>query len=256
MDVDFDFYSKFKDYTTVALLKISKRPAGYRAEAIRAINQLLDERAISQQEIDEAEAELHALDNKAKNKRHRANTYEDNTDDFLEPVTHPGAERNLAKWLNVLLVVIGIQYLGLLYNVIKDQIRLLQCDDCHFTTFYYLVVVAQIYTPIVGYLVLKRNRWGWALLFAGVLNSLIAAIIPFVYQFAYKIPFQGVSATFIMFQLIKVGLCYFLCRNNMLDYFGIARKEKEKAILTAFLIAALLSIMPGYPVLPIITRFW
>ncbi|MBO9565239.1 MAG: hypothetical protein J7621_20860 [Niastella sp.] len=237
--MDFNFYDQYKLLSNVELLKIVRNPAGYQPAAVEAAAQLLAEREVPQTDIDEAETYFQEIEEKAKSKAEKINAYREKAADFLEPITHPGPDIKAVKWLNIFLVVVALNYLWTLYLTVSSFIRISACRNCGFDYTHGLQGLYLLYIPVVFYLLIKRKRWGWILLFADNVITFIIGLWSSVAFFRYLHIHRGDPTTFLLTIFLHGGLAFFLWRKDISAFFGVTDKEKRNTIGVALLLALL-----------------
>ena len=129
--MNFDFHDKYKDYSNIDLLKIVRRPTEYQVAAVDAATQILSTREVTQSDFEMVEIFFNETNTETKRKTEKINSYKEKTADFFESVLNPTTEIKPEKWLNILLLVIGLQYLWTLYVNIVDLVKLIKyVIDC------------------------------------------------------------------------------------------------------------------------------
>lgn len=241
--MNFDFHDKYKDYSNLDLLKILRRPSEYQIAAVDAAKHILNKRNISQEDIEQVDAYFNEIDTIAKLKTDIINAYKDKANDFLEPILNPSADVKPVKWLNILLVFIGLDYIWTFYNSIKAFFLFSNCSGCTFDITMVLTLVSLIYVPVVFYLLYKRKRWGWILLFADNLFTFIARLSQSYIFFKYQEFHRGDTSTFILSILIKAAFVFFLCRVSISNFFSVTHKTKKDTVIVTTVIAVLLGTM-------------
>src|SRR5258706_9951666 len=98
--MNFDFYDKYQQYSTVELLKIVKKAADYQPEAVDAARNILAQRPITQHELGEADHLVKKEEKEAKAFSNKIDSYKEKAADFFEPIINPGVEVKPVKWLN------------------------------------------------------------------------------------------------------------------------------------------------------------
>lgn len=235
--MNFKFHDQYKDYSNIELLKIVRRPNDYQTAAVDAATLILKEREISQTDIQQIDTYFGELDTKAKLKTDKINSYKDKATDFLEPVLNPSADVKPAKWLNIFLVFIALDYLWTFYNSIKAFALFSNCYGCTFDITMALSLVSLVYVPVVFYLLYKRKRWGWILLFADNLFTFIARLSQSYLFFKFQEIHRGDTSAFIISILIKAAFVFFLWRVTISDFFGVTHKTKKDTAIAATVIA-------------------
>jgi hypothetical protein len=243
MPMDFNFYDQYKTLSNVELLKIVRNPTGYQPAAVEAATRLLAEREVPQADIDEAEGYFQEIEDKAKSKTEKINSYKEKAADFLEPITHPGPDIKAVKWLNIFLVVVGLNYLWTFYLTVRNFVRILGCRECGFDYTHGLQGLYLLYIPVVFYLLLKQKRWGWILLFADNVITFIIGLWSSVAFFKYLRIHRGDPTTFLLTIFLHGGLAFFLWRKDISTFFGVTNKEKRNTIGVALLLALLFIVL-------------
>jgi zinc transporter ZupT len=88
--------------------------------------------------------------------------------------------------------------------------------------------------PVIFFLLFKRRRWGWILLFADNLFSFITGIIGSYFFFKFQSIHHTSIISFLLPILIKGAFLFFLWQNSIADFFGVNYETKKKtfAIVT------------------------
>lgn len=228
-----DFYQQYKGYSNTELLKIVKRPAEYQPKAVTVATQILTERQVTQEEHLIVDQYYHDIDSSANAKKQKVDFLKHKAADFFEPVLSPSENVQTSKWVNILLLAIAIQYAWLLFETSKRLLTYIQCDACSFDIIFFIDLSALIYVPLIFFLLFKRRRWGWNLLFADTLFGLISRVSQSYLFFKYQSIHQGDSAFFITAILVRAAIVFFLWREPVACYFGISdKRKKEIAMIT------------------------
>jgi hypothetical protein len=231
--MDFDFHQQFKDYSNIDLLKIVRLPANYQPAAVKAAEDILSERQISADEISVADQYIQDIENSEKNKKEKIDVLKHRVTDFLEPVINPSEKVEPDKWVNILLLVIGIQYAWTIFKTVKVLIDYFQCTYCTFDIAIVISLWSLIYIPVIFFLLLKRRRWGWILLFADNLFVLISSVSQSYIFFKYQHIHQGDTTSFLVQIFIRAAFVSFLWRNSITEHFGVSYETKKKTALIA-----------------------
>lgn len=234
--MDFNFYDQYKNYPSIDLLKIVRSPDSYQPQAIEAATQVLKEREVTAEEI--ALADGYILD--IKRKQEKIEAYKEKAKDFLQPILQPGPHVKPAKWLNILLILVALDYCLVIYQTIRRAVSFLWCDYCTFDPlFFSFSLLGIIYVPFIFYLLFKRKRWGWILLFVDNGITAIGRLSQMYMYFEYRDIHGGDIATYLFFILIKVGFLIFLWRNEITAYFDVPDQTKQRTLIFLAVIAAL-----------------
>jgi hypothetical protein len=238
-----NFPNLFRQYSNVELLKIIQRPADYQTEAINAANEILAGRNVSEVEYREVELFYEVIDLKEQQRLEKFNAINNKFTDFLEPLLQPKTEIKRSKWLNVFLLFVALQFLWSIFKTIKRFINFFGCSYCLFDITYAADVLTLFYVPVVFYLLYKRKKWGWILLFADALISGLSAILGsfalYTYSQIMPVPRGEVSAI-VWTIFANVALIIFLWREDIAAHFGLTEEEKKKLAIRILLVVAAL----------------
>lgn len=234
--MNFDFYEQFREYPNVELLKIIAQPGNYQPQAVEAAGRILQERNVTVEETEEAAQYF----GEVQAKEEKMMAYKEKAKDFLQPVIQPEATIQPGKWLNILLLLVLLDYLWVLYDAVRDLVLFLRCESCEFDpVFFLLSLLGILYIPFIFFLLWKRKRWGWILLFAdggiAVVSRLSSMLLLFKYNSIY-----GVSiTTTIITILIRTGFLIFLWRKEIADYFSVSGKVKQRVLIFLVVISTI-----------------
>jgi hypothetical protein len=243
-----DFNKIYKDYSNAELLKILKRPTEYQPAAITAATQILEKRHVTSDDHQIVDDYFNDIDNNKKVRKEKTEDLRDKTLDLLEPVLKPSPEIEANKWVNILLLLLAIQYLWTIVVAVIQVVNYTQCYDCSMDISFWAKASAIVYVPFIFFLLLKRRRWGWILLFADNLFSVIARLSQAYIFFKYQSVHQGDTASFLLPLFIRSAFLYFLWREPIAEHFRIDEKTKMKTakittIITLLYIIAVIVIV-------------
>jgi hypothetical protein len=259
--MNFDFYDKYKDYSNIELLKIVRQPTEYQVPAVDAATQILSERDVTESDLEQVEKYFDEINTVIKRTTDKINSYKVKTADFLEPVLNPTAEVKPEKWLNILLLFIGLQYLWTLYVNISDLVRFIKyvidcksygfdsttekvsywtCFSSQFDPLVLFQILTLVYVQIIFYLLIKRKQWGWILLFADTLFGLISTVSQSYIFFKYQQYHHGDTFSFISQIILKGLFVFFLWRTYISDFFSVTKETKKKTVIVTIAITLLL----------------
>ena len=233
--MNFDFYQQYKNYSNIELLKIVRRPDDYQPAAVAVAAQILHERQVTPAEISSVDEYFLDIEKSAKAKKEKIDALKNKATDFLEPVLHPGEKVEPNKWVNILLLIIAAQYAWSLFNTAKGLIRFFQCDYCTFDIGFLIEYLTLLYVPLIFFLLIKRRRWGWILLFSDNLFTLISSVSQSYIFFKYQSIHHGATTSFLLPILIKAAFVFFLWRDPIAGHFGVNHDTKKK---TAVIVSA------------------
>ncbi|HMK25291.1 MAG TPA: hypothetical protein VK483_04610 [Chitinophagaceae bacterium] len=244
--MNFGFYDQYKQYSTVELLKIVKKATDYQPEAVEAARAVLAQRQVAQHELEEADHFIKEEEKQAKAFSNKIGSYKEKAADFFEPIINPGTEVKPVKWLNILLLFTGLQYVWIFYDTIKDLLHSLQCRYCGFDFSMFLLLVNLIYIPLILYLLYKKRKWGWILLFADNLFILIIRLGETYTFFKYREFHRGSTSEFLFLILVRAAFVFFLWRKTIADFFGVTGKIKKDTAMIAGALGLALVILSFY----------
>jgi hypothetical protein len=230
--MEFNFRDAYQSYSNVELLKIVHQPERYQPEAVAAAQQVLSTREVHDSDYDEVNNYKVTMAAQLQDKQ----AFNDNLSEFLESLVKPEKNLKIGKWLNILLVVIALQYIWLVARTAEPMINYLACETCSLFSPWFLYAVFQIlYIPVIGYLLFRRRRWGWILLLANNIAALIFLVINTSYYFRYRdvIPPSSQMNYFQLITsfLIKGGFILFLWIPEIAAYFNISSRAKRDTVV-------------------------
>lgn len=230
--MSFDFIREYQQYPNLGLLKIIRQPNDYQQEAVTAASHILNDRQIARKELQSLNRSLQQLEAAKKQKIEKIERLRSNAATFLSPILQPQKKIEPLQWLSYLLLVIGLQYAWTLFGFGKRLVRLLNRE--HFFWVDYIELVTILYIPVIFYLLVKKRRWGWILLFADDFASIIMSSSQSYIFFKYQPIHHGTTTSFIVPILIRAAFAYFLWRAEIAELFGVNTGTKKRtALITA-----------------------
>lgn len=258
--MDFNFCDQYKNYSNIDLLKILKQPNNYQAAAVDAAMQILKERQVSETEFLQADEYFQDIQAKEQIKKNKINFYKEKAADFLEPVLKPTTEVKPHKWINILLLVITLQYIWTLFingkhlisfigfvidckhngfDSSNEPITYWQCVLSSFDITIFFEFISIIYVPIICYLLYKRRRWGWILLFADNLFVFISLLGQSYIFFKYQQIHHGDTFSYLIQLIVRCAFGFFLWRDVVANYFGVMNETKRKTVIITVIVSLL-----------------
>jgi len=253
--MDFDFYEIYKDFSTTELLKIVHRPDEFQPGAVEAANRRLSERAIAQDDRIAAHAFYEERDHDARLRAEKIDQIKGQAADLLQPILQPSPNVTPHKWLNMFLLVLGLQYswtmVQTLIAVYKSVVLVLfgagfgvhervgyENAASHLLDFNFLInIITLIYLPLFFYLLYRRKSWGWILVFAGILIGILGVPMQ-VYSYSRYLRAMGVGrmdittmAWFVIQSLLRIAFAWFLWKQDICDLFGVDKSTKTRTVL-------------------------
>lgn len=240
--MDFNFYEQYKTYSNIDLLKIIKRPNEYQQAAVTIAIQILNERVVTPEEIEQADQYYQGIENDVKAKNEKIDGYKNKATGFFEPVLQPSEKVEPDKWLNILLFFTALQYGWLLFNAAKRLIRFWHVPGHGLDMYFFLDVLDFLYIPVMFFLLYKRKRWGWILLFAGNLMVFLSGLSQSYIFFKYQFIHHGNTSSFLFPIIVSTIFIIFLWQKNITNYFNVTNKVKKitAAIVTTMSIILIL----------------
>ena len=224
--MSFDFYREYKNYPTLELLKIMRQPGGYQPAAVEAASKVLGERQVDGEELHSLDQSLQDLDHAERQKTEKIERFKAMLADFVSPILQPREKVEPARWLNILLLTICVEYAWELVNFTRKMIRVFSRSSFFWVDFVNFITIA--YLPFIFYLLFKRRRWGWILLFADNFASLILRLGESYIFFKYQPIHHGDTISFITPILLRVAFAFFLWRTDIVGLFGVNAMTKKK----------------------------
>jgi len=230
--MSFDFYSEYKNYPDLELLKIMQQPADYQPEAVAAASRILNHRQITTEELESLDQSLKDLEDAKRQKIEKIESLKTKAATFLSPILQPQKKIDPHQWLTYLLLVIGLQYFWTLFGMAKKLIQLLY--HANFFWVDYIDFVSVLYVPFIFYLLIKKRRWGWILLFADNIATLIMSLSQTYIFFKFQDVHHGSTTSFIFPILMRAAFAYFLWTDPIAELFCVnTRTKKRTALITA-----------------------
>jgi hypothetical protein len=235
-----EFQEKYKNYSNIELLKILKKKEDYQLSAIEVAEEILKQRTVTSEEITEVENYFLDIENKKNDLILKQNKYSDYLTDLLQPFINPSEKTETRNWLNILLLIIFIQYLFTLYETIPFFYH---ADYTNLDFSFIIFGLSIVYVPVIFYLLFKRKKWGWILLFADCIITIAFKIqeIFFFYKFNGWLSGNIISILFPL--IIKTLFALFLWRQETADFFNVSLEIKKKTVYVTLVILAVLTLI-------------
>ena len=247
--MDFNFYEQYQTLSTAELLIIVGQQEGiYQPNAVEAAKSILDRRQVSEKDQKDAEIYFQNLADKQIQKQQRQVRLKSSAEDFFEPILRPGVELQPRKWLNLLLVAITVQYGWNFFLTVKEAIWFWNCTDCRFDFLTLTSYLTLLYVPVIFYLLYKKRRWGWILLFGDNLFCLLSEISQSYIFFKFQSIHHGSTAGFLFPVFLRTAFAYFLWRQDVAAFFSVTFKTKKETavIATGISLVVIIGIMIAF----------
>lgn len=235
-----NFDELYSNYSNVELLIIVKKPEDYQIEAIQAATNHLSSRTITEAEYLEAEEFHFKLSEKSKQKQEKFDLLKEKALNIVDPIINPSEIIQPGKWLKLLLFVITIQYAWTTVSLLIDLIRIGFCKNCFFDPSYFAGIINLFYVPLIFFLLYKRRKWGWILLFADNFLSVVIRIGSSYAFFKYREIYGGETAEFLLLCFIKAAFAFFLWRKDIQEFFSISENTKKDTLILVSIISSII----------------
>jgi hypothetical protein len=233
----FDFHITYKDYSNVSLLLITLQPEKYQSEALNVAKEILASRIVTETQHIEAEMILQSEIQKKQQILNNQKVLKEKTLDFLQPILKPTKEFVPEKWLRLFLLIIMLQYIYRSIFMCIGLVNILNCENCELGFGLLYRLPSLIFIPFVIYLLWKRKRWGWILLFS---NSFFIAlsIIPDAISFtAYARVSSDYNFAFLIWRVfLYCGLSFLLWKENVALLFNASLRTKKQTVIVVLLL--------------------
>jgi hypothetical protein len=237
-----DYHQAYKDYSTFELLKIVKRSGNLPKEAVTAAMEILKTRSVTMEDLQELNQYFRDQDNAAKTNKETPGGLKVTSTDIFGP-TLPDEEAQPPKWLNILILVMALHYAWTLYTAVTQLLFLMQCDDCKRFVLRYVSFLPLVYVPYAFYLLFRRNRWGWIILFADNVFLLISGLFVSYSSFSDKGPYRGSIDDFYLLLSLKAIFLFLLWRNSVAGYYNVSAATKRRTLIGAVIGTFLFSVL-------------
>lgn len=235
--MQFNFDETFSHYTNSDLLKIVNQPDAYQSEAVAAANRILKNRVINQTELNTVLEEIEISKTNEKNTIDRFGQIAEKIANPFIPVSKETNEMVPQKWVNLLLLLLGLQIFWKIFSVVTLKLKVLSCSYCYPSTYSEITDALLIaYMVLTFVLLYKRKRWGWILIFA---DTLIGVLNWFYMLFSYVVSEYDLirPAAPNMFSLIVMaGLLFVMWKSVITDIFNVTTQIKSRTAIIAIII--------------------
>jgi len=150
------------------------------------------------------------------------------------------------KWFRLFLLVLGLQYSwSLIQTLIGVYKTIVGGRPGRFDLTFLIDIVTIIYLPCFYYLLYKRKRWGWILVFAGIVVGILGLPLEVCAYSAYSRAIRHASmdmgsiAGFVFQGAIRIAFAVFLWRQDVCDLFGVGQPVKTRTVLYTSVITLL-----------------
>lgn len=223
-----EFLELYKDYTNVQLLKIVNRPEDYQPKAVETAKILLEIRNVLDSEIKEVENFYLNIKQNEINKQEKINFLKKKAIELVQPIILPNEEFKPRIWLKIFLIVLALQYVWLLY---KSVSYFIVQANYNFDFFLFIQIIALLYYSLILYLLFRKKKWGWILLFSDNLIVLLSSLGRIYHYVKYQNYYEESFIEIIIPILLRAAFLLFLFRKDISAYFKVTRKLKINTLL-------------------------
>lgn len=233
----FDFSTTYKDYSNVSLLLITLQPEKYQSEALNAATKILESRIVTETQYAEAKMILQSEIQEKQQILNNQNVWKEKALDFFQPILKPTSAFIPEKWLRLFVLIIILQYIYSSIFMCIGLINIINCENCELGFGLLYRLPSLLFIPFVIYLLWKRKKWGWILLFSNsffITLSVIPDTIAFV---AYARSSSDYNFTFLVWRLfLYFGLSFLLWKENITLLFNVNSRAKQQTALAVLLL--------------------
>ncbi|MDA3616129.1 hypothetical protein [Polluticaenibacter yanchengensis] len=235
----FNFKDRYKDYSNTELLKITNNPESYQEEAVAAAKELLDNRIVSENELNS----LHI----------KTATYKNDIDDFGFEISKKEKITTFFKslikpqggisWYHLAMVLYSVLYIRMLYYNIFFIYNILNCDTCIIDIAFNLTCL-QILYPVGVFLIFKdKMKIGWIILMVESVLALSVSIFQWYYLVQEGLMSLPESVGMLWPIALRALIIFYIAKPGVLEMFKVNNQTKWYTILIPATIAFLIQIM-------------
>ncbi|HZZ76354.1 MAG TPA: hypothetical protein VFE04_10520, partial [Puia sp.] len=153
------------------------------------------------------------------------------------------------KWTNLFLIFIALEYLRAIFVNIRNIARFIkftasenqngfhnETGDFYFFLTFAFEVTYIIYIPVLLYLLYRKKKWGWILLFADQIISFLLSIGNTYFLFKYQSLFHAQTAQWLFWIFLRAAFIYFLWQDKVTSYFNVPQGMKVTVVMGSILI--------------------
>jgi len=241
--MNLNFIEEFKNYSNLELLKIIKNPTHYQQAAVDAAQTILSTRTISNEEVQKVDDDL-------------ATTREQGTRNdkgIFKSVFRASSDEATSKWLKFLWLALAVQYAKTLYGFLPSVIYFLRCKFCPFDYVWAFSFLNILYMPVVFFLLARKSKSGWVLLFGETIFTGVSLQILFlqtmvqIIKSIYYLDFPQLNVSdYLWFVLIRTFVVIMLLKEEVTKHFNVNDQTKIWTIMVASFLDAILILYLGY----------
>jgi hypothetical protein len=235
-----EFISAFSEYSNSELLKIIKNPKNYQPSAVEAAKFNLENRNLSSEDIESAQAELEQEKYEIELKKTKSKAFENKAQDALNSVIdtiHPiqKSQWTTDKTIKVFCIIFGVTFFVFAYQefgMMKFMLTVRSAKWDFPTALYFLPLVLIPTATIFFYL---KKKIGWTLFVMFLTYNSISSIYTLIIM--VKMQQSGFSYPSWLFPTASVGTIFFfigslwvICKADIRGVYGISKKAMLNTI--------------------------
>ena len=219
-------YSKYlRTLTNQELIEITLDSDIYEIESIKKAHEIISERNISKEDINYATLHFIKAQDKQTDQANYISSFQKKAIDFFKPIFSHDEDITPKKWVNSFLFLVGIQ-------VVWGFIVILTSLNAYLdsvTIIYYGLVLS--YLVVIVFLLYKKKKWGWILLFSNYLISGVTSVISILVFIKFsEYADQSEMGEFLIGIIVNAVFITFLIKSEIYSYFSITTEEMIKYI--------------------------
>ncbi len=232
--MEFNFHEKYGTYSNIELLKIIREPEKYQPSAVDAAGQILQSREVSEEDKDRADEQLGRPDSEKMKKKLQHDLVNGVVVDLLDE--EDAVSSRPAIWIVAGFALIALFYLWIFYYHIRTFVLFSDYLIYQSAAGLFFNNIVMIYIPLIFYLVYKRRRWGWILLFTECTIATLTFISNTYFAMRGHAIIQQAIAVPV---LIHSGIIFFLCTREVALFCNVNADARKKTLITMGTVAAI-----------------
>lgn len=229
--MEFNFRESFQAYSNVELLNIIGEADKYQPEAVEAARHILGGREVHDSDYEQVDS-LKAA------QKEPAEPGDESLSDFLESVIEQATDPKVTKVVNIVYIVLTLQYVWMLLSLIKPLDEFQQCEKCIVWSVQFLsMMFPMVYIPVAVLLLLRRKRLGWFLLVGFFMVTTVIQVMNiffYVYNWnLYSTADYPYMTGRVIFMLVRVGVVLALYKPAVAAYFKVSERGKRNTLIIA-----------------------
>ncbi len=235
------FENKFKTFQNIDLLKIIEKSSDYQPEAVTAAKNEIENRKLSQKEIDDLLIDINTLKKEDLNRKQKQEELKNRIKDSTFSITSILTPiRNSKTSTDKIINLISFVFLGFILYQFYQQFGMLSFMFTNPGAEWDISIAGYIipfgFLPIATFLFWKRKKIGWSLLTVfltfSAINSIGIYIVTLKQQSNSLNLFDEYSPISYIYKLIFFGgALWGVTKPKVIEKFTISKRERSKTIL-------------------------